>query len=115
MRLSLALGVFLLVSAVGLGSEPPPAGSAWRADWTLSDRELFEVIKAETSKSTLGHERSVHAGPVDHSDADDPGPEPFPSPERAAQSKPAPSGRIGPAVHDRPPAPRLTAPVPLRL
>ena len=115
MRLSLAVGVFL-VSAMGRGSEPQPAGFAWRADWTLSDRELFEVIKAETSKSTLGHERSVHAGPVDHSDADDPGPEPFPSPERAAEWNPTSStGRIGPAVYDRPPAPRLTTPVPLRL
>jgi hypothetical protein len=85
-------------------------------DWALSDADLFEMVKAETSKSTVGHERSVHAGPADHLAADDPGPEHLPGPVREAIVHRA-VGNARPGLR----APAVTAvsprsaPVPLRL
>jgi hypothetical protein len=111
LRAALVAGALLAWSAPSRAGDLAPA-----PDWTLSDADLFEVIKAETSKSTVGHERSVHSGPVDHCDVDEPGPEPFPSPERAASTKPAPEKvRLDSRVAAPYAALRSPVSVPLRL
>ena len=109
MKLALAACALLMASASRAEPAPPP-------DWMLSDQELFEVVAAETSKSTVGHERSVHAGPADHADADDPGPETLPAPERETATDRMPeAGRVSARMACRPAAPRQPATVPLRL
>lgn len=116
MRPALAVCIWLLSALTWAG---PASDSALRPapDWTLSDEDLFEVVAAETSTSTVGHERSVHAGPADHSDADDPGPESLPGPERGATaiSEPGAGRRVGLRPAARSAAPGRLASVPLRL
>ena len=114
-RFALAVCVALVASAAAAAEGPAP-DLAPAADWTLSDPELFEAVKAETSQSTLGHERSVRAGPVEHCDADDPGPEHFPSPRRGSGTAPASQNfRVGARAIVGSAHPRSSAPVPLRL
>jgi hypothetical protein len=115
MRTALAVALLLLSGRAAVGAVSDE--DLWRADWTLSDQELFEVVAAETSKSTVGRERSIQSGPAEPSDADDPGPESSPSPGRnegGPAAAPA-HGRVGLRASVQSAALRLAAPLPLRL